>query len=357
MEFNATQFSDDLLDPAPTQEPDSLPADEGNVQTTEDPVNQADPTSEPAPADDSELDAYQRFLKSRGVKDGKMITFEDEETGEVNEVDFSTLSVEEQFNILDELSKPDLSEDEAQTIDYLRRNGVSMQEVIEYYQNLAVQKYIEENQNPQPTNYSVDKYSDEELFLADIKSQYPDMTNEELISELDNAQSNTELFAKKVEAIRKKYKGFEEQALKEKEAEREAQQKEVEATFQKTLDEFNYIPMDYKKPDAGSIQVDPDEKAAVYSYLFQQDANGHTGFMKDLNDPQKVVRMAYLMQFSDQLLSDMTNYWKGELKKTRASVATPPKATTTVVKPTSTKKQTFNDSETTSLSPAWEQYI
>ena len=52
---------------------------------------------------------------------------------------------DEQLNILNELAKPDLSDDEVKTIEYLRNNNATIQDVIEYYSQKAVQDYINQN--------------------------------------------------------------------------------------------------------------------------------------------------------------------------------------------------------------------
>lgn len=364
MEFELSQFSDDLLDPAPADQ-DTPPVDEPVAQP--EPTVEPEPTTKPEPAaspnepveDDSNLDAYARFLKSRGIRDGKTIVYEDEDTGETSEVDFSTLTAEEQFNILNELTDPGLSEDELQTINFLRTNNVTMQDVITFYQEQAVKEYIEKNGAEPQQVYSVDQYNDEELYLADLKSRYPDMTDEELTSELESAKDNEELFAKKAEIIRSRYKAAEEEQKQAHIAEQQRAQEEYRKSFESVLDDFNYIPMDYKDPRGGAMQVENTEKAAIWDYLFKQDAKGTTAFQRDLMDPSKVTEMAWRMLFSAEAMSDMTQYWKGEVKKSRRT-AEPPKpktSTTTVVKTEEKLKSAFDNNDHTSLNPGWGRYL
>lgn len=296
MEFEVTQFSDDLLDPAPQEE---------STPVSDEPVAQfgaqEDPSTEDVPADtesttenpnEPELNAYEQFLKARGVRDGKTIVYEDEDTGETSEVDFTTLTTEEQLNILNELTDPGLSEDEITTIEFLRKNNATMQDVIDYYSEQAVKEYIEKSGHASTQVYSVDQYSDDELYLADLRSRYTDMTDEELMSELESAKYNEELFKKKVDIIRNNFKAAEENERKEFEAAQQKQREEYQSTFINTLDQFNYIPIDYRDPEGGAMQIENTEKAAIWEYIFKQDAQGMTGFTRDLNNPQRVVEMA-----------------------------------------------------------------
>lgn len=363
MEFELSQFSDDLLDPAPADQ-DTPPVDEPVAQPES--TVASEPTTEPEPAvstnepaeDDSNLDAYTRFLKSRGIRDGKTIVYEDEDTGETSEVDFSTLTAEEQFNILNELTDPGLSEDEIYTINFLRQNNATMQDVIGYYQEQAVKDYIEKNGGNNIV-YTSDDYNDDELYIADLKSRYPDMSDEELMEELQTAKENPDLFAKKAEIIRNHFKTVEEN---NKQAEIDAQNKqrqEYQNQFQSVLDQFNYIPMDYKDPNGGVFQVENSEKAAIWDYLFKQDANGFTGFTRDLNDPSKVVEIAHKILFGAEAMSDLTRHFKQELKKARRGNSTqaPKTSTTTVVKNEEKPKSAFDNNDHTSLNPGWGRYL
>jgi hypothetical protein len=260
---------------------------------------------------------------------------------------------------LNELTDPGLTEDEKQTIHFLRSNNVTMQDVITFYQEQAVKDYIEKNNAAPQQTYTIDQYSNDELYLADLKSRYPDMTDEELVSELEAAKENEELFEKKSDIIRNRYKAAEEA---EKKAYAEKQQQEQEAyikSFETVLDDFNYIPMDYKDPNGGAMQVENTEKAAIWDYLFKKDPNGVTAFQKDLSNPEKVTEMAWRMLFSADPMSDMTKYWKGEVKKSRRAPESAKAKTsmTTVVKTEEKPKSAFDNNDHTSLNPGWGRYL
>lgn len=354
MEFEATQFSDDLLDPAPQE--DNSPVEDEPVYQHDRREDDDDVDNTDTSVDDNvELNAYEQFLKSRGIRDGKTIVYEDEDTGETSEVNFTDLTTEEQLNILNEISRPDLTDEELNTINFLRQNNVTMQDVIGYYQEQAVQEYIKNSGTP-AQHYSSDEYSDDEIYIADLKLRYPDMSDDELLEELHAAKENEELFAKKTGIIRNNYKQAEE-AKKQAEAEEAKKaQEEYMQQFNTVLDQFNYVPMDYKDPNGGVFQVENSEKAAIWDYLFKQDANGTTAFARDLNDPNRVVEMAHRMLFGSEAMSDLTRHFKQELKKARKASEIPKSTSTTTVVKTSTKqnsKSIFDDGNATSLNPGW----
>ena len=282
-----------LEDPEPT---DKTPITDQN--TNSEPEPEPSPTENPDLNTGEGLDVFSEFLKSRGLRDGKTLLYQDEE-GNEQEVDFSSLDRDEQLNILNELAKPDLSDDEVKTIEYLRNNNATIQDVIEYYSQKAVQDYINQN-GPVNKAYSVDDYSDEELYIADLKSKFEGMTEEEIQADLDLAKSNEDLFKKKVETIRNQYKAQEDKA------------------------------------------VDHD-KQEIFSYILDQDENGASQFFKDLNDPQVLVELAWYRLFGKDAISGISQYYKSLIKETRKPAAPknePPKPSTVI--PTNEEKNKSN---------------
>ena len=272
MQFEHNQF-DNLLDDettedlnTETQEEVIEPAGNSTEEEEEDSSSSEEGTEETEEEDD--LDAFSSFLKSRGIRDGKTIIYENEETGETEEVDFGTLSKDEQLSILESLTDPGLSEDEIETINLLRKTNSSFQDIITYYQQQAIDEYKAKN-NSQET-YTIDSYSDEELYLADQKS-------------------NEDLFKKKVDLIRKQYKEQEENHIKEQEEAEKEQQKAYQNMFVDTLNDFNYISLDYKDPKSDSLILEEKDKNLIYDYVFKQTPEGVTKFVEDLSKPEVIV--------------------------------------------------------------------
>ena len=346
MIYDKTQFDDSLLDDE--FENNSAENRDGEISN---PSNQnteeGEEEGETSRIDD-DLDAFSIFLKNRGIRDGKTIVYENEETGETEEVDFSSLSKDEQLSILESLTDPGLSEDEIETINLLRKTNSSLQDIITYYQQQAIDEY--KKQNADSITYEVDEYSDDALYLADQKAKYPEMTEEELKTELEIAKSNEDLFKKKVDLIRKQYKELEENRIKEQEDAEKAQQKEYQNVFMNTLNDFNYISLDYKDPKSDSLILEEKDKNLIYDYVFKQTPNGTTKFVEDLAKPEVIVELAWYRLFGKDTISDISNYWKEELKKSRKTNT--PKSNVTIK--TDTKNQTQTG---TSLSSKWDELL
>ena len=353
MMYEKSQFSDSLLD---DEFENNL--EENKVNETDDSLNQID-TEESEETKEKEedfiddgLDAFSTFLKNRGIRDGKTIVYENDETGETEEVDFSSLSKEEQLSILESLTDPGLSEDEIETINLLRKTNSSLQDIITYYQQQAIDEYIK--QHTADKVYEVDEYSDDALYLADQKTKYPEMTEEELKTELDIAKSNEDLFKKKVDLIRKQYKEQEENRIKEQEEAEKEQQREYQNVFMNTLNDFNHISLDYKDPKSDSLILEEKDKNLIYDYVFKQTPNGTTKFVEDLSKPEVIVELAWYRLFGKDTISDISNYWKEELKKSRRTNTSLKQKTNVTIKTDDNKNQTQTG---TSLSSKWDELL
>ena len=115
MIIETNQF-DHLIDDEPIQDPNDNQDLNQKVQDPVDDPNLDDPdNSNDDPDNSDDLDALSLFLKENGLKDGRMVTFEDDD-GNSEEVDFFTLSKDEQLTILKEITNPLLTEDEINTI-------------------------------------------------------------------------------------------------------------------------------------------------------------------------------------------------------------------------------------------------
>lgn len=354
MQFEHNQF-DDLLDNGTTevtntetQEEVIEPAGNSAEEEEEETSSSEEETEETEEEDD--LDAFSSFLKSRGIRDGKTIIYENEETGETEEVAFGDLSKDEQLSILESLTDPGLSEDEIETINLLRKTNSSFQDIITYYQQQAIDEYKAKNGGQE--TYTIDNYSDDELYLADQKAKFPEMTEEELKIELDVAKSNEDLFKKKVDLIRKQYKEQEENHIKEQEEAEKEQQKAYQNMFVDTLNGFNYISLDYKDPKSDSLILEEKDKNLIYDYVFKQTPEGVTKFVEDLSKPEVIVELAWYRLFGKDTISDISNYWKEELKKNRKATPPKPKANVTIKKETKPQSQ-----QGTSLSSKWDELL
>ena len=274
------------------------PAQGGNVEDSDDPSD----TNED---DDSDLDAFGLFLKSRGFRDGNYVLYENE-TGDTEEVDFSSLTKEEQLSILEEIAKPNLSKDEIETINYLRTNKTTLVDVVKQYQEKALEEYTKQLGNEK--QYAVDDYSDDELYIADLKQRFPNLSDEDLTSDLDIAKTNEELFKLKVEKIKEFYKSQEDQEAVEKQQLADNQYKEFQNNVVDQLTAFNSISLDYTDANSDSLGIEDTEKDKIFEYIFNKDIDGSTNLFKDLKDPQILVELAWYKLYGKDAISNISKY-------------------------------------------------
>ena len=328
-------LGNDLLDP---------PTNEGVIDSGMDADNSSDPIADdssvepgldtdPTPSAEPEYDSvWEEYLASRGIKGGNTVTYDDGE-GNLTEVRFDELDREEQLNILNELSKPNLTDHEMQAVQYLRDNNATLNDVIHYFQQKAVEDYI--SANTIQKTYSVDDYSDDELFIADLKMKYPDMDDAELEADLILAKSNEELFKKKADIIRNNYKAIEDKQIQDAKAAEEQSYQDFKASLSNALQNFEEISLDYTDPSSDSLAIEDSEREAISSYILSVDENGVSQFAKDLQDPQKLVNFGWYALYGKDAISGISQYWKGIVKESRKAVEpTKPKAPKAHVIPT-----------------------
>ena len=170
------------------------------------------------------------------------------------------------------------------------------------------------------------------------------MTDEEIKSDLEAAKENEELFKKKADSIRNQYKANEDERAR---YYQQAQQQQVQAydtAIKHALTNFNEVTLDYKDAKADSLVIDNKMKNDVYRYVMQVDESGISQFARDLQDPNTLVRIAWLAKHADDAISDITNYWKNELKNSRRGEPSKPRTQSqTTVKKVDNKKKEITD--------------
>ena len=348
----------------PVELPDSTDVDNEPAYGVEE---SEDDNSNESSNDESELDVWHQYLKDMGIADSKAIQFENEE-GEIETVDFDSLDKETQLTMLKELSDPGLSEHEIEVVNFLRRNNASFDDVINYYAEQRLQQYL--NENPDQVHqkkYSVDEYSNDELYLADLKNKYPTLTDEELLSELDNAKLNEELFNKKSEAIRQQYKEIEEQQLKDQELAEQQRYEALQQNITNAVLNFKEVSID-SDPDSEDwrgIEIEDGDRQTILSYLLDQDQEGKSQLVRDIEDPNSLIELAWYKLYGQDLVHNVTKYWKGVVKEDRKKIASLTKqvekyknGSNTVVSPVSEKKtNTNNNNKGFSLGNGWDDLL
>ena len=261
------------------------------------------------------------FLKEKGIEDPSKLQFENED-GEIEEVDFNSLSEEEKLNIINSISDPGLSQHETDVINYLRQNNVTFNQVIDYFSKKAVKDYLAQNpdQAHQKT-YTIDDYTDDELYLADLKSKYPEFTDEELTSKLESAKSNEALFKKEVDALRADYKKQEDAEIEAQKQKEQQDYDDLVGNLQNILNNFNEVALDSTDAESDVLEIEDSDKQQVLAYLLNQDSEGKSQLVKDLENPATLIELAWLRTQGRALIDNTTRYWKDLLKQERKEKA------------------------------------
>ena len=306
------QESNELEDPEDLQEP------EETEESEEDEEFEESEESEESEAPVFEGNALYSFLQTRGVKDPTKLVFSNED-GSTEEVDFATLTPEEQLDILQQVTDPGLTEDEINTVNYLRKNQMSMAQVMEAYAQQKLNAYL--NEHPEDIHqktYAIDDYTDDDLYLVDLKRRYPDFTDEEILSKLDEAKKNETLFAKETEILRNAYKAQEDQAEAERVQLEQQQAEDLRNNLIAAASNFNEVQLDYTDDESDSLVIEDADKQQMISYILDQDADGKSQLVKDLENPDTLIELAWLRTQGAEVLSSVTKYWKETLAAARA---------------------------------------
>ena len=330
------------------------------VEETED-VSKIDPynTTEESDENENENDVVEsnsesdenvlyQYLKKRGISDPKKIQYEDE-NGNTAEVDFNSLSTEEQLNIIEELSKPNITDEEIQTIDYLRRNKMNLAQVVDYFANQKLQEYINQN-NTQAHTYSIDEYNDDELYVADLKSRYPNLSDEDLNDELNAAKQDEDRFNKKVSQLREYYKNQENEQIEAQKQQEEAAREQYTNTLYNAVNQFNEIALDYKDDQSDTLEIEAEDKKRIMSYLLDTDTEGKTQFVRDIENPDALIELAWLRIGGADALSNQAQYYKEVISERNKEIARlrkqidKEKTSNSIVVPAETKRTSKNSS-------------
>lgn len=262
---------------------------------------------------EEDTDVLSWYLQSKGI-DINSIKMENSD-GNVEEYKFSDLSRDEQLQLLDynpaEREAPDLTDDEARLLSIMRGNNMSVQDYLKAYRNHVIQQY-QASMPASQEQFEVDDYSDEELFIADLKDKVPDLTEEEAIEELELQKQNESLFQKKVAGIRANYQERE-NAIKQQEyaqamAQRQQQAQQFESVIVDTIQNNSSI-------DLGdtSLELSEDDMNEIASFILDSDSAGVRHIAKALNDPRMLVEMAWWALKGHDALNQVTQYYKKQI--------------------------------------------
>lgn len=260
-------------------------------------------------------DLITSILKSRNI-DPEAVNIEDE-SGNINTVKFSDLSKEEQLDILNaqdiqdnnEDSEYDLDDDEIDLINAIRNANLSPKEYLNNYRDQILREAYQ-----QDASNTVDSLTDDELFLADLRSKIPDITDDEATQALEIEKTNEDLFNKKMNAMRDSYKQLEAQQLEQSQNEAKQQEAERYAEFENQI--VNAIQDASNGIDLGnsmSLAWTTDDMNEIASFILDEDATGQRYLAKALSNPQTLVEMAWFALKGKEALSQISDYYKAQI--------------------------------------------
>ena len=249
-----------------------------------------------------------KLLQDKGIVDNKIKIID--EDGEEQEIDFFSLSSEEQLDILNtgKVSEPTHVNGQyegAELIQYLQENSLTLDQFLENYKNSILETAADNTVD----RYEIDAYDDEELYMLDLKNKF-DLTDEELIKELEKELQDSELFKKKTDMLRLEYKTLEDQY-------KETQKQEFEKQQQEQYDNFaqRIVDVAIATPEFYGIELEDNDKNEVLSFLLDLDDNGTSSFYKALNDPNKLYEAAWFLRYGKESFDMLRNAYESEIAK------------------------------------------
>lgn len=281
----------------------------------DEPVQNDVPANEPPAGEPSEDTFISELLRSRGIEDPTKIKFEND-NGEIEEVDWNSLDTKDKLNILNssiEDTEEGLDASEIELINAIRESQLTPAEYMQYLQRSSVETYLQNVQN-QGQIYSVDQYSDEELYVMDLISRSEEITEEEALEALERAKSNEALFKKQMGAIRNEYKKAEEESLQ---YARLKQEQDAQDQFNQFAERIEDSIINFKAFSGGQVSMSNDDMQDLYNFITGVDNAGNSWFGKALQDPDTVVRMAWFELNGEKMLQDITDYYEKEIANVR----------------------------------------
>lgn len=260
-----------------------------------------------------ELSAFDDYLNHKGITNSKIKVY-NEESKEEEEVDFHSLPKDEQLEVLLSLDQQQLpySDEELGFIHTLQQNGLTVDQYLDYYR----QSIIDELSESAVHNYEIDSYSDQELFLLDLKNRF-DLSEDELKSELETELQNEDTFKKKVDKLREEYKGLED---RHKAAEQEEFERQQQHQYHQFADALRNVAV--SNSDLHGIELDDDEKNITLDYILRLDNSGQSQFYKDLNAPENIYKVAWYMKYGDQAFNLIQDSYERQIARLKQELNT-----------------------------------
>lgn len=188
----------------------------------------------------------------------------------------------------------------------LKKNNLTFDSFLELYK----QQIIDEiSQQETTVNYDIDSYSDEELFLLDLKNRY-DLDDDELQKELEKELEDKDKFSKKVGKIREEYKELEDKEKASQKAEFEQKQKQEYDNFVNEM-----VGIAGNISEFHGLELEDSEKNETLSYLLDLDNTGTSKFYRELNTPEKLFEIAWYLKYGKDAFKVVSEAYEAEIAR------------------------------------------
>ena len=272
--------------------------------------------------EEEEEDVITTLLKKQGISNPEKIKFEGED-GEIEERSWNDLSYEEQLNILtgdsseeetSDSDDDDLDDDEIDLINSVRQANITPQEYLQQVKEQAIKEYLQSNGNQiAKSSYTVDDYTDDELFMYDMQVRMPDLTEEELMQALDSAKANEVIFTKQIDGLRAEYKKLEENKLQQEQLIAQQEQQEQYNKYANAILEG----INNQEDIAGTFELEDEDKQMLAQFILGQDQAGLSLLGKAINDPQTLIEMSWFALKGKEAIDSINEYYKEQITKAR----------------------------------------
>ena len=287
--------------------------------TTETDPNEIDPLLDDNQEPTEQPTLVEALLNKRQINPNSVKFVNDQ--GEVEETKFEDLPLEDQLEILDsgDSSEEDtLSDDEIELINELRNGSLNAAEYKQYLKQQGIQEYLNSVGAEPTVSTSIDQISDDELFLADLKSRIPDISDEEATAKLDAEKSNLDLYTKEVAGIRELYTQREQEQIALRDQAEAQQMEENQRAYADAI--INTIDTD-ASIDLGDSVIDlsDTEKDNIASFILDTDAAGNRHIAKAFNDPKTLVGMSWYALYGQDAMRQLSEYYRQKITESSKS--------------------------------------
>ena len=320
------QDTTEIVEPVKSQETTGTINDDPLVANPFAPQASDADIDEPNNADRIFID---KILKIRGIEDSAKILYENED-GSTEERDFYDLPEEDRINILSQADSSNFNEEELYYINQARENNLSFTDLIKYYQDKAVLEHTQQA----PQTYAVENYTDEELYVLDMKAKLgDDVTDEQILQQLEKELEIPEIFKKKVDKLREEYIDLEKA---EKESQDQASRDQQATSFKEYTDAVTNTIENIV--DIGGVTLEDEDKNDILKFLVEVDANGQTQFQKQMSNPENIFLAAWAILKAEDTFDVLKSFYDEQIKEAKKTTQSKG-ARTTVAKNTNTPKQ------------------